>query len=507
MYKRIYLFTLTLVLLLALSSCGTSKQATAYQMAEKPKREFRAAWIQTVWQSRYQQMNSAAMKHYFREMVRKLDEAGINTVIFQIRPEADAFYPSTLEPWSRFLTGRQGEAPDDHSFDPLQFLITECQQRGMEFHAWLNPYRVKSSLASQLAPNHIYWQHPERFVTYGNQLFFDPGIPVNRKFITDVVRDIVTRYEVDAIHMDDYFYPYPISGEVFPDEGSFRLYGSRQGFETYQRDDWRRNNVNLLIQEIKQTIAVTKPWVRFGISPFGIYRNKSSDPKGSNTNGLQNDDDLYADIKLWVKNGWIDYNLPQLYWETGHPAADYTTLLNWWSDNNYGAQLYIGQDIKRSLDKNELHSKIVSTRLQPNVHGNSYWYGYQILENESGVAQHLKETIHPTKALVPAYTHMHHGRPNKIKKLTDVFIDDMHFLTWQKNRKSDNPESAQKYVIYRFRKNDKKDINNAAHIVAVTSENFYVLPHEGGRNRYTYIVTSLDAFNNESKGAKIKVKL
>lgn len=314
--NRFIRFVLFVATIFVVTSCGTSKRASVREM-KNPKHEFRGAWIQTVFQSRYQQMNSAAMKHYLTDMVRKLDEAGINAVVFQIRPEADAFYKSSLEPWSRFMTGDQGKAPDDDEFDPLAFIIEECHKRGMELHAWLNPYRVKASKNFELAPEHIYWQHPERFVEYGNQMFFDPGLPENRGFICDVVHDIVSRYDVDAIHMDDYFYPYPIAGEEFPDDASFYRYGQAQGFGSAQRNDWRRNNVNLLIKEIKYTIAATKPWVRFGVSPFGIYRNKRNDPNGSDTNGLQNYDDLFADIKLWVQNGWVDYNTPQIYWEMG----------------------------------------------------------------------------------------------------------------------------------------------------------------------------------------------
>ncbi len=493
--------------ILFLTACGTSKRGLSRQDISMPKHEFRGAWIQTVGQTRYQQMNSAAMKHYLTEMVRKLDEAGINAVIFQIRPEADAFYKSELEPWSRFLTGIQGKAPDDPHFDPLAFLIEACHQRGMELHAWLNPYRVKTNMSNQLARGHLYERFPERFVQYGNQLFFDPGLPENREFICEVVRDIVSRYDVDAIHMDDYFYPYPIAGTPFPDDRSFSMYAVAQGFSPSQRGDWRRNNVNLLIQQIKYTIAGTKPWVRFGISPFGIYRNRRSDPNGSDTNGLQNYDDLYADIKLWVEQGWIDYNLPQLYWEIGHNAADYPTLLHWWNNNNFGQHLYIGQDLKRSIDRNELQVKIRQTREMPFVYGNCYWYGYQILDNWDGVAEMLKTDIHRSKALVPAYSHMHDGRPGTVKKLTEVFTEDMHFLTWEHNKTPLNPETAQKFVIYRFAQNEKVDINRAENILQVTPDNFIILPYEGGEKKYTYVVTALDAFGNESKPKEIKVKL
>ena len=488
-------------------TCGTTKKSLTRKPDASPKREFRGAWIQTVGQSRYQQMNSAAMKHYLTEMVRKLDEAGINALIFQIRPEADAFYKSELEPWSRFLTGRQGQTPDDPNFDPLAFLIEECHKRGMELHAWMNPYRVKSNINSELAPNHIYWKYPERFVKYGTQLFFDPGLPENRTFICNVVEDIVERYDVDAIHMDDYFYPYPIAGQTFPDDGSFSTYAASQGFS--DREDWRRNNVNLLIQQIKYTIVKAKPWVRFGISPFGIYRNKRSTPdgSGSETNGLQNYDDLYADIKLWVQKGWIDYNLPQLYWEIGHKAADYTTLLQWWNANNFQQPLYIGQDIKRSLDKNELDVKIKQSREMAFVSGNCYWYGYLITENRNGEAEALRNGAHRNKALIPAYSNMHKGRPDKVKSLTDVFAPDMHFLTWDYKKQTNNPESAKYFVVYRFRNGEKVDIENPENIVAVTSDNFYVLPYETGNTKYTYVITAMDAFHNESKTNKIKVKL
>lgn len=501
------LFIIVIGSIFLLSGCGSSKQVLTHIPDATPKREFRGAWVQTVGQSRYSRMNSAAMKHYISDMVRKFDEAGVNAVIFQIRPEADAFYRSELEPWSRFLTGEQGKTPDDPNFDPLAFIIEECHKRGMELHAWLNPYRVKTNINNTLAKDHIYWKHPERFVQYGNQLFFDPGLPENRGFICEVVRDIVTRYDVDAIHMDDYFYPYPIAGTSFPDDNSFRMYAASQGFSPSQRSDWRRNNVNLLIQQIKLTIAGTKPWVRFGISPFGIYRNKRNDPNGSDTNGLQNYDDLYADIKLWVEKGWIDYNLPQLYWEIGHSAADYTTLLHWWNANNFEQHLYIGQDLKRSIDKNELGVKIRQSREMSFVHGNCYWYGYQILDNFAGVADIMRTDLHRSKTLIPAYSHLHKGRPAAVKKLTDVYTEDMHFLTWEAKKEPLNPESAQRFVVYRFRRGEKVDINRAENIVKITPDNFFVLPYEGGESRYTYVVTALDAFHNESKPAKTKVKL
>ncbi len=507
--KFIIRSTTILLVAFTLFACGSSKKSLTQVAELYPKREFRGAWIHTVGQSRYQQMNSAAMKHYITDMVKKLDDAGINAVIFQIRPEADAFYKSDIEPWSRFLTGKQGVAPDDPTFDPLAFIIDECHKRGMELHAWMNPYRVQSNITSKLADDHMYWNHPERFLQYGNQLYFDPGLPENRGHISRVVTDIVSRYDVDAIHMDDYFYPYPIAGEPFPDDNSFNSYAASQGFKANQRDDWRRNNVNLLIQQVKLAIAGTKPWVRFGISPFGIYRNKKSTPdgSGSETNGLQNYDELYADIKLWVEKGWIDYNMPQLYWEIGHKLADYTTLAEWWNANNFEQPLYIGQDLKRSVDKNELTEKIRQTRALSFVDGSCYWYGYLILDNYADVANTLATQTHRAKSLIPAYTHMHKGRPANVKKLVNVFTEDMHFLTWESDKLSPSPESANYFVVYRFRKGEKENIDNASNIVKITGDNFFVVPYEDGKTQYTYVVTAVDAFHNESKPKKIKVKL
>ena len=288
-----------------------------------PKREFRGAWIQAV-NGQFRGIPTERLKQILISQLNSLQEAGINAIIFQVRPEADALYASQHEPWSRFLTGTQGQMPSP-MWDPMQFMIEECQKRNMEFHAWINPYRVKTSLKNKLAPEHIYHQHPEWFVTYGDQLYFDPALPESREHICKIVTDIVSRYDVDAIHMDDYFYPYPVNGLDFPDDASFARYGG--GFTN--KADWRRSNVNVLIKKLHETIRGIKPWVKFGISPFGIYRNQKSDPLGSNTNGLQNYDDLYADVLLWAREGWIDYNIPQIYWEIGHKAADYETLVKW----------------------------------------------------------------------------------------------------------------------------------------------------------------------------------
>lgn len=507
-------FTVIIFIIVILSSCSTQKQRVTFNHLTHPKHEFRGAWVSTAWQSRYTTMTSEQMKDYFKGMLDDLHAQGINAVIFQARPFADAFYKSELEPWSAFLTGTQGVAPDNN-FDPLAFLVDECHKRNMELHAWLNPYRVSTSGSSSLASSHIYHRYPERFLTYDNKIYFDPGIPENRQFICQVVRDIVMRYDVDAIHMDDYFYPYPVSGQAFPDDNSFARYASQQGFSANQRGDWRRNNVDMLICEVKETLMASKPWVRFGISPFGIYRNKTSTPdgSGSNTRGLQNYDDLYADVKLWVENGWIDYNMPQIYWEIGNSAADYKTLTEWWANNNFEQPLYIGQDVKRTMDAtmpsgdNQLKEKMLFARGFTTVHGNCFWPAYTLLDNYKGVGDQLIADYHKYPALIPAYTHMHKKSPKKVKNLKELYTPSEHFLTWESDAEKYNPETALYYVVYRFAKGEKENLDDARNIVAITRENVQVLPYEGGNREYKYVVTAVDSFHNESKGKSKKVKL
>ena len=481
------------------------------------KREFRGAWIHTVGQGQYRNMSTDEMKNYFVQLLDSLQAYNINALIFQVRPMADAFYKSDLEPWSRYLTGEQGLAPQG-DFDPMEFLISESHKRNIEFHAWLNPYRVTATEFDILHPSHIFYRHPEWFVQYGEQLYFDPGIPQSKDFICTVVKDIVTRYDIDAIHMDDYFYPYPISGEQFPDDNSFNKYSAALGFSPNQRDDWRRNNVSMLIAEIKYTILMTKPWVRFGISPFGIYRNKRSTPdgSGSETNGLQNYDNLYADVKLWVEKSWIDYNIPQIYWEIGHTAADYETLIKWWSLNNYGAHLYIGQDVARTMkaadlqnpNKNQLSRKMELVRTLPAVYGNCFWPGYELIRNNGGVADSLKSNYHKYPALIPAYTHMHEKAPKDVKSLKAEWTPQGYFLHWKRNGTPSDPEKAQYYIIYRFANKEKVNLNDPSKIVKITRETSYQLPYQAGKEKYKYVVTSANRFHNETKKGKSKtVKL
>ena len=478
------IFTILLALLLAV---GVKAQTPDNA---HPKREFRAAWIQTV-NGQFKGMSTEKIKQTLVGQLNSLQGAGINAIIFQVRPEADALYASQLEPWSRFLTGIQGQAPSPY-WDPMQFMIDECHKRGMEFHAWINPYRTKTNQNNDLAANHVYNIHPEWFVTYGNQLYFDPALPESRKHICMVITDIVSRYDVDAIHMDDYFYPYPISGKDFPDDASFARYGG--GFSN--KADWRRSNVNILIKKIHETIREIKPWVKFGISPFGIYRNESSDPLGSKTNGLQNYDDLYADVLLWAR-------------------ADYETLVKWWAKNTENRPLFIGQSVMNTVQHadpdnssiNQLPRKMALQRAYQTIGGSCQWPASAVIENAGKYRDALVQEYHKYPALVPVFDFMDNKAPDKVRKVKKVWTADGYLLFWTAPKAEDEMDKAVQYVVYRFDNKEDVDLEDPSHIVAVTRNNFYKMPYENGKTKYRYVVTALDRLHNESKSVSKKVKL
>ncbi|MDR0994668.1 MAG: family 10 glycosylhydrolase [Tannerella sp.] len=506
MHKQRYAIPTLLLALFLLGGCASSRVERS-RAAFFPKHEFRGAWIQTVFQNEYKSMSVAQLKTDF---IRKLDflkSCGINAILFQVRPEADAFYKSNLEPWSRFYTGTQGKAPEG-DFDLMRFLITECHKRNMEFHAWINPYRVAAAPGESFAPSHLIHRQPGRFIKYGKQIFFDPGQPRNRQFICEVVGDIVSRYDVDAIHMDDYFYPYPIAGKPFPDDKSFKQYGIPAGYTEATRGDWRRENVNLLIREMSRTIHKLKPWVRFGVSPFGIYRNRKDYRHGSATNGLQCYDDLYADVLLWVKKGWINYNLPQLYWNIGYPRADYAVLAAWW-DKHAGkkCQLYFGQDVARTMKAGQLQQKMYDEHTLRHVQGHCFWPANELLRNNGGVVDSLRRIYHRYPALPPAYTQMNRKHPKAVNDLQALQTGEGVWLSWNAAIDSSKASAADYFVVYRFDKTGKMDLNDPAHIAGITRQLSFLLPYTPQQEEFRYVVTAVNRYNNESKkGRHIRVK-
>lgn len=464
-----------------------------------PKHEFRGAWIQTMFQGDYMNLSVEELKS---DLIKKLDDLklmGINALVFQVRPESDAWYNSPYEPWSRFLSGKQGKAPADN-FDPMSFLIAECHKRCMEFHAWLNPYRAASGGGVHLAPSHIYHKHPEWFFKFNNYIYFNPGVDESIDFICTVVKDIVMRYDVDAIHMDDYFYPYPSPGLQIPDQETFKNNG--RGFTDIE--DWRRDNVNRLIQALSATIKESKPWVRFGISPFGIYRNNTSHPDGSATNGTENYDDLYADIMLWVNKGWVDYNIPQIYWEMGHAQADYVTLAKWWAAHKGKAELYYGQDVARTMKVDQLTAKMRSVRELKGVGGYCFWPANELFWNNKGVADSLKTSYFKYPALIPPYTRLSTHKPHQVSEITmSPGNNGKLSLTWGAVVEDNVSEGAHYFVVYAFPQKSKINLSNSKNIIAITPYTFAEIDLPA--KKMTYVVTAVNRYHIESKGRVLKV--
>lgn len=526
---------LTYILLTAaLMAAGTTQTAEAKRSkkaevgettaAESGKYEFRGAWIQTAWQDRYQRMSPADCRVYLEKLINKLYDTGFNAVIFQVRPEGDAFYRSEYEPWSRFLTGKQGKAPSPE-WDPMEYVIKLCHERHMEFHAWINPYRMTASKSIVLDKQHLYHAHPDWFVRFEDKLYLNPGMPESRSFIRTIVKDIVSRYDIDALHMDDYFYPYPVAGKTFDDRACFEAYAPMMNFDVNDPNalgNFRRRSVDILIKSVHEDIVALKPWVRFGISPFGIYRNQKTWKGGSKTNGTQCFDDLYADVLFWAKNGWIDYIIPQIYWEMGHQLADYTTLTKWWNDNTpSNCHLYIGQSIERSLDDpkdskptpdlrtshTHFMNKINLARGLKNIKGECFWYAYQIDDNNWHVQDLLRENIFEHPALVPAYKAKDDEAPSKVMKVHAEFTGKALNVSWQSPLTADPKQLPHYYNVYRFKKGERVNIDDMSHLYCQTYVTNFTDTDIAGSKKYTYVITCVDAYNNESKGVKKTFKI
>jgi uncharacterized lipoprotein YddW (UPF0748 family) len=383
-----FLFRLSILLVFApyLSSGATINHETDDTcIKEVPNQsrssEFRAVWIATInnidWPSN-PNLPVEAQKSEFLRLLDTFQKFNLNVVILQVRAASDAFYESKSEPWSHFLTGKQGKAPRPY-YDPLAWAIEMCHQRGMELHAWFNPFRVRNLGFYPLDPNSFAAKHPQYVKEFDKKYFLDPGYPEVISHLVEVIAEVATNYDVDAILLDDYFYPYPVDGKKFGDEKSFAKYGRQ--FYPKRLKEWRRENINHLISSLHDTLAQVNPKIKFGISPFGIWRNKSVDPAGSaGLRGMSSYDDLYADVRKWLMNGWIDYVIPQLYWEKGNRFGDFTSLVQWWSENSYGKPLYIGQALYKSttvkngwVQPDELTEQINYLRTYQKVRGFAFY--------------------------------------------------------------------------------------------------------------------------------------
>jgi uncharacterized lipoprotein YddW (UPF0748 family) len=513
------------------------------------KREFRGIWVASVanidWPSRAD-LTTEKQREEFRSVLNHHEKNGINAVIVQVRPSADAFYRSAFEPWSEWLTGKNGKSPDPE-YDPLTFMVEEAHERSMEFHAWLNPYRaifdankfyqdsahihldsLKAVISELVASDSmnvtgrlsdkefsnlsqlleldttlLIYKHPDWFLQYGNKIYFDPGIPEVQNHIADIVQDIVAHYDIDAIHMDDYFYPYRIAGLEFPDSTSFRKYGA--GYSESTKDFWRRENVNVIVRMLNETIKMEKPYVKFGISPFGVWRNASIDPSGSDTKaGQTNYDDLFADVLKWQKEKWIDYVIPQIYWHRGFNLADFNVLARWWNDNSYGVQVYIGQGLYRVngeskteawRDPDEIPAQIDIIRSLPNIQGSCFFSSKSLINNPLGVSDVLREEYYAHPALVPEMKRLG-TTALKAPEISEVKHTKSGILMeWKGNRGDDY------YLVYRFKGRKIGDLNDPSNIVSVQRRStlFYNDVNLKRFRKYTYAVSSLDRLYNESE--------
>ena len=484
-----------------------SSQVTAFQ---PPKHQMRAVWIATVANIDFPTkdvFDVQRQKQELREMLNRFAEMNINTVVFQARPAADAFYASEKEPWSQWLTGKQGKAPEP-AFDPLEFLIREAHWRCMEVHVWLNPYRASMSGTKGICEQHAIYQQKHLMKEYGGKYYFDPGFEETRNYLNGIVADIVSRYDVDAVHFDDYFYPYKVKGQDFPDDDTFRK--EPRGFSKDKKDAWRRNNVNLIICELQQTIKSIKPWVEFGISPFGVWRNADKDPRGSKTQaGMTNYDDLYADILKWLKEGTIDYVVPQLYWEIGKTTADYRVLIDWWANNSYDRNLYIGlfasglgTSKQEAWQKgNELTRQMTLNLQYPQQQGVFLYSTRPLLKNPQGICDTLKQHYFKYPALVPINRNIA-GKPSAPPAKLSLSKDNV--LSWEKVRDFDG-QTVSHYVVYMFEGNNINSVNDPKNIIAKTTDDCLNVSAFLKNKKCTFAVTSVNRYKHESEPVVVGV--
>ena len=443
-------------------SLASSEQAPSTD-PNAPLAQLRAIWIASVVNIDWPSKTGLSAAQQQQELIAWFDLANrlnMNAVMLQVRPTADAFWPSRYEPWSQYLTGTQGVDP---GYDPLEFAVTEAHKRNLALHAWFNPYRVSMQTdPTQLVDWHPARLHPDWVFAYGPKLYYNPGIPEVRRFVEDAICDAL-RYDIDGIHFDDYFYPYPVAGQTLPDADTFATYGA--GFTDI--GDWRRHNINLLISEMYHRIHAVKPHVVFGVSPFGIWRNATSDPAGSDTAGTESYNANYADTRLWVGKRWLDYINPQVYWNIGLAVADYAKLVPWWAQqvDGTGVQLYVGEAAYKVgtsgawLDATELSRHLALDQQYPQVDGNVYFSATEVRADPLGAISELVDTYYAHPALTPPMPRLDPRVPQR-PVITSVRGGR---ITWT----ATGPVPPTEYAIFRFdAEPSEADFGDATHLIA-----------------------------------------
>ena len=481
-----------------------------FRLDSQPKHEMRAVWIAHVNNIDFpsaSNLTETQQKQQFKEILNNLKKNNINAVVVQIRTNCDASYPSDIEPWSAFWTGTQGVGP---GYDPLNFMIEECHKNNLEFHAWFNPYRAAPSILSFAAENHVRKLHPEWIVEYNGLQILDPSLPEVRNHINNVVLDVVRRYDIDAVHFDDYFYPYPVAGAVFNDEISF-LYHNR-GFTN--KADWRRDNVNLLVKSISTNIKALKPWVKFGIAPFGIWKNlSSSQPDGSNTRGLEAFHSIFAVSRKWLQEGWLDYIAPQVYWSIGFSIANYSVLAPWWADNikNPNTHLYMGHAAYKInnggsdlnwLQPTQIPDQINFQRNINQIKGSCFYNTTSFLKNMLGLNDSLQQNQYKNKAIIPAMKWIDSIPPPAPANFSAQKLINGVQLSWHTSDISQNEMQRVKYYgIYRFEDGENINVENSKNLIdliAHPANSYLDVKTVDKIAKYTYVLTAFDRLNNES---------
>ncbi|MDB5749486.1 MAG: C-terminal target protein [Massilia sp.] len=499
------------ILLAAIASIFAVSTAVQAQSApaSPPKREMRGVWISTHisldWPNRTQ-----TPQQQRNALVTILDHnkaTGMNAAFLQVRSQSDAMYPSDLEPWSYYLTNNQGSAPSP-AWDPLQFAIDESRKRGMEFHAWINPYRAVANTATEntaglYAASHVSRTRPEWMLTVGTVKILNPGLAAVREHVTSVIMDIVNRYDVDGIHFDDYFYP---TGAI-NDDAAFAA--DPRGFPATVagRADWRRDNINLLIAGVNERIRAAKPWVKFGVSPSGIYRS-STDPSvgspsssGANQHYLSN----FADTRKWLQQGWVDYLAPQVYWYIGQAGSDYKLLVPWWNQNAFGRHMYIGiADYKMNTagwtDPKQVANQIAMNRAQGNIGGQIHFRHAFLAANPLGYRTDLQQNAYTRPALLPAMPWKDTLAPGAPGALAASPGNNAVVLSWAPAPDTrEEMEKVRRFAVYRSESREI-DVEAGENLVGVTeaATPAFADTKAAAGKYYYYAVTALNRLSHES---------
>ncbi len=452
----------------------------ACHQVQSKERELRAAWVATVanidW-PKHSKLSTQEQRRSFTEILDSIEACNFNAVVVQIRPTMDAFYPSAYEPWSHYLS--YGSKQPSPYYDPLQFMIDECKKRCIEFHAWINPLRAYTG-KNPHPHSHITYRHPEWFYRYGKATLMNAGNPQAVKYLMGVVKDIVSRYDIDALHMDDYFYPYTIPGVAIPDSREYAMYNPRH----LSKDDWRRSNIDEIVKGIKEVIMANRPSVQLGISPFGVWRNFHDDFRGSRTNaGQTNYDNLYADVRKWMQEGWIDYCTPQLYWERGHKAADFMQLIPWWKEHAGSTNLYAGLQIYLMASSSNSVWHTTDETLAEIRLARSYQYdGFMLysvkylMNNTRNIRNDLRRTVFKNPSLPPIHKHTFAKAPTtpKVKSMKTMNYHSVQV---------DKPQYGLYYILA-FEKSNKE-----IEIVQKRKDGRFIIK---GNEPYKYFVCSVN---------------